>query len=138
MSDADIGYDIGFEIEDAVGSGVFVPLIEVTNIDLPDEQTDEVEVTHMKSPGGMKEFIGGLTDPGECSVEINWIQGNATDVELTSLKASKEKRAMRIVFPGGTKWTFQGFIKGYKPTVPLGDKKQAQATIRVTGSTAIS
>ena len=136
MSDAVIGYDIEFAIDDGTGIN-FVPLIEVTSIDLPESNTDEVEVTHMKSPNRTKEFIAGLTDPGECSVTINWIQGNATDVELNALKVSGEIRAMKITFEGGTTWTFSGYVKGYKPDAPLGDDMTAVASIRVTGSTAI-
>jgi len=136
MSDAVVGYNIDFAIDDGTGLN-FVSLLEVTSIDLPESNTDEVEVTHMKSPNRTKEFIAGLTDPGECSVEVNWIQGNATDVELNALKVSGEVRAMQITFEGGTTWTFDGYVKGYKPTAPLGDELKATASIRVTGSTAI-
>ena len=137
MSDAVIGYDIDFAIDDGTGLN-FVSLIEVTGIDLPESNTDEVEVTHMKSANRTKEFIAGLTDPGECSVTTNWIQGNATDVELTALKVSGEKRAMQITFEGGTIWEFTGYVKGYKPDAPLGDDMTAVTSIRVTGSTTIT
>lgn len=137
MSDAVIGYDIDFAIDDGTGLN-FVSLIEVTSIDLPESNTDEVEVTHMKSPNRTKEFIAGLIDPGECSVETNWIQGNATDVELNALKVSGEKRAMKITFEGGATWEFTGYVKGYKPATPIGDEMKATASIRVTGSTTIT
>ena len=138
MSDATIGYGIDFAIDDAAALENFVSLIEVTGIDLPESTTDEVEVTHMKSLNRTKEFIAGLIDPGECSVTINWIQGNATDVELNALKVSGEKRAMKITFEGGEVWEFTGYVKGYKPDAPVGDNMTAVASIRVTGSTAIT
>ena len=138
MSDAAIGYDIEVAIEDAIGSAIFVDLLEVESLDLPESNTDEVEVTHMKSPNRTKEFIAGLIDPGDFSVTTNWIQGNATDVELNSLKVSGEKRAIRITFEGGEIWTFTGYVKGYKPDAPIGDKMMAVADFRVTGSTAIT
>ena len=136
MSDAAIGYGIDFAIDDGTTLN-FVSLIEVENIDLPESNTDEVEVTHMKSLNRTKEFIAGLIDPGECSVTTNWIQGNATDVELNALKVSGEKRLMKITFEGGTVWTLEGYVKGYKPDAPVGDKMTAVASIRVTGSVSI-
>ena len=140
MSGADIGIDIDVAIETAALTGVFVDLIEVTNIELPEMTTDEVEVTHMKSPNRTREFISGLKDPGEMTLELNWIEGNATDIELNSLKASGETRGIKITFPGvgGAVWSFSGYVKGYKPEASIGAAKKATVTIRVTGSVAIA
>lgn len=138
MSNADIGYGVTYEIEDAPGSGIFVELAEVYNVDLPELQVDEVEVTHMQSPNRNREYIFGLKDPGEASVEMNWNEGSATDTLLQGLKASNATHAHRITMPGGQVWTFSAWVKSYKPTAPIGDKMTATVGVRVTGSISIT
>lgn len=137
-SEADIAIDIDVAIETAIGSGEYTALLEVTDIELPDAEAEEHDVTHMKSPNRTREFKPGLVDPGEISIKINWKAGNATDVELNSLKTSREVRGIKITFPDASVWTFSAFVKGYKREVPLGDTKTATVKLRLTGSTAIA
>lgn len=137
-SNAISGYDTAFAIHDGADPGAFDTIAEVMEITPPNQQSDDIEVTHYKSPGKKREFIQGLTDPGEMTFGINWIPSDATDVILQALKASGAKRDMKITWPNGVVWTFNGYIKGFEPTAPIDDRMTATITVRVSGDTAIS
>ena len=132
MADGMIGY--GSTVRVGVGeTPTWTALALVGDLELPDEQADEVEVTHMASPGRRKQFIAGLIDGGSVGVPINYIPGNATDVLLQSLKASRELVLVEFTpTAGGTAETFSGYLSGYARSAPIGDKMTATATFRLS------
>ncbi|MCG7520849.1 phage tail tube protein [Ruegeria sp. Ofav3-42] len=138
MTNALLGYDTAYAIHDGQDPGAFQDIAEVMEITPPNEQSDDVEATHYKSPGKKREYIQGLTDPGEMTFGINWIPSDATDTIIQGLKASGEKRDHRITWPNGVTWTFNGYIKGFEPTAPIDDRMTATVTVRVSGSTTIA
>lgn len=133
MSDAIPGYGTGFFVEDAAGSDVFVEMGEVTEVTPPDESTEQIDVTHMKSPGRTREFAQGMIDAGQGSFGINWIPGNPTDVFLRAWRASGETRACRIDYPNDTRDTFPAFITGVSKTMPVADKLAATINLKIAG-----
>ncbi len=136
-SQALIGYDSTFEVEDAPGSGVFVELAECTDITPPSSSVDDVEVTHMKSPDRTKEYIAGLTDAGEGSLGMNWIPGSTSDDFIIAWRADGTRRAARITYPNNVRWTFQAYVKTYSGTVPVKDRLSATLSMKIAGSTSI-
>lgn len=130
-SEAILGYLCLFEVESAAGSGAFVELAEVTTLTPPSDTIDSVEVTHMQSPDKTREFIPGLKDPGEVSMDLNWIPGSDTD---EFIRAWAERRASRITFPNDVTWTFGAFPTSYSGEVPIDDKMTASLTCKVTSS----
>lgn len=128
-----IGYDTGFEVETAANSGVFFELGKVTNVTPPNESVDQVDVTHMKSPGRTREFIQGLIDPGEMTVSLNHIPGSDTDEFVIAWRKSGETRLCRIVYPNDVADRFPGFVLGYTPSMDVGDKMAADLSIKVAG-----
>jgi len=136
-TNASLGYSSSFSIQAENSPDNMVDIAEVTNITPPSFSLDQIDVTHMASPNGTREFIPGLIDPGEASLDINFVPGNASDLriqELLNLTGSAVRsRQMRITFPNHVTWTFQGVVTGYEPTVPVDDKMAATITIKVTG-----
>lgn len=132
MPDGMIGY--GSTIR--VGRGATPTWTEIKligDITLPDEQVDEVEITHMKSPGRRRQFIAGLIDGGEVTVPMNYIPGSPTDVLLQELKASGEEVILEFtVTEGGTPEQYAAFLSGYARTAPIDDKMTAEATFRLS------
>jgi predicted secreted protein len=134
---ASIGYGTLLEVSTDNGA-TWAAVAEVTNITPPSDTVDSVDVTHMQSPNRTREFIPGLADPGECSMEMNFVPGSATDVQLRTLKASGTKAKWRITWPNAVIWVFSGFITGVEATGPVDDKMGVTATIKVTGAVAPS
>jgi predicted secreted protein len=138
MTDAAIGWGSKFQIWDAASSPpAFQDMGEVSSITPPARQKDQIDATHMQSPNRTREFIAGLTDPGEAGFTMNFVPGSASDDRLLALDESGDTVEMRIVFPNNVTWTFDGFVSGYQPAVPVDDKMTADVTIKVSGSTNV-
>jgi predicted secreted protein len=138
-SQAMIGYGSRFQIYSGLlGSPAadWTDLGEVYNITAPSSTVDMVDVTHMQSPGGRREFVPGLIDPGECSFEMNFIPGSDGDLILLAIldqEPSERVRNCRIVFPNDVMWTFQANLMTYEPSAPTDDKMTANVSFKVTG-----
>lgn len=133
MSDAIMGIGITYEIAD--GASGYDTIGEVFEVTPPNQQTEEVEVTHYGSTGGYREFIAGLRDGGEVTFGINWIPGNETDVILRDLHSAGTVRTHRITFPNGAEMSYSGWIKGFERGSPLDDRMTATITVRVSSNT---
>lgn len=138
VSQAMIGYGSHFHIFQTEDSPEdWLDLGEVTNITPPSSTTDMIDVTHMQSPGGRREFVPGLIDPGECSFEMNYIPGSAGDLYLLGLfdlAPSQRKRRCRIIYPNLVTHTFEALLMTYEPSVPTDDKMTASVGFKVTGT----
>src|SRR5262245_23721597 len=137
-SNALLGYGAVFEIASDSSPDLFVALSEVFNITPPSLTVDQVEVTHMQSPNLFREFISGLLDGGEATMDMNFIPGSTTDdriFELLNLPAGVvRRRNMRLSYVNGVTWSFTGEITGYEPDVPVDDRMTATLTIKVSGA----
>lgn len=137
IDDVELGAGSEFWLADDAGN--LTELEMVLEVPMPQETDDLVEVTHMKSPGKRKEYIGGWSDGSEADVVMNYVPGSKTDKLIREAKASKERRAYRIVLPtsDGT-WVITGFVlvRGYLPTNPIGDRRTAAMTVKFTGAEA--
>lgn len=132
MTDARIGYGSLFEVS-TDGGTVWVALAEVMEISPPSDDIDIVDATHMQSPNATREFIIGLTDPGECSLEMNFIPGGNGDAKIQAIRAARVPVKCRITFSNAAKWTFDAILTGYEPAAPNEDKMTATVTFKVTG-----
>ena len=142
MTNARIGWGGKVYLGTDNTEGTLTLLSEVISTTFPQDEADEVDVTHLASPGRRKEFIAGLIDGGDMTVTLNYDPGGATDLLLTAAKVAGSTRSVRVVIPsesgdGSADWniTTSGFVKRYAPdTMAAGDKVTATAVIRITGA----
>ncbi|MPZ58437.1 MAG: hypothetical protein GEU91_18480 [Rhizobiales bacterium] len=116
----------------------FTDIAEVTSITPPSLARDAIDATHMNSPDQWREFIGGLKDGGEVSIELNYVPGSATSVLLIGEIAQAAERTYRITFTDTTTWVFDGIMTGFESEVPVDDKMTATATFKVTGEPVLT
>jgi hypothetical protein len=133
-SQAMTGLGIVIAMKATANASVYTPIGEPFEITPPEQMDDEIEVTHFLSPDGVKEFIGGLTDPGECSFNVNYVPDSPTEKMILDAKATRKPRAFKFTWPNGATWSFDLLIRGYQPTAPLNDRLTCQVTGRVSGS----
>lgn len=139
-TDALIGNGGKFELGNDDGPPeTFTEVAEVTNISPPSDQVDVIDATHLQSPDATREFIIGLRDPGECTLDINFVPGGAGDTKLQAVRAARKPVTCRITYPpvgaaAAVTWTFTGILTGYEPAAPNDDKMTASVTFKVTGS----
>src|SRR5687768_14631115 len=95
---AAIGYGSKFQVQDPTVSPAppWIDLGEVISITPPSRAIDIIDATHMASPSRIREFITGLIDPGEASVEMNYVPGGTTDDTLVAIEASNESVLCRV------------------------------------------
>ena len=138
-SQAALGYGSKFSIGDSTMSpGVYVDIAEIFNITPPNFQADTVDVTHNQSPNRTREQISGLTSPGDCSFEMNFVPGSASDQLLRNLLNQGTTNGCRITFPNLVTWDFLGSVKGYEVSMPTDDRMTATVSMTVSGSVTSS
>jgi predicted secreted protein len=139
MTSVTIGYGASYEIWDTTLTVPgFVALSEVISITPGEGQADRVEATHMLSPGRRREYVAGLIDSGEASVEINWIPGNATDLLVRGLLTSGATVQHRITLPENASGdqvtlTYEAQILSFNKSLPIDDRMTATIQISVSG-----
>lgn len=135
MSDALIGWDTEFWLDAA--NGTLTQIAEVISVTPPNPQTADVEVTHFKSANRRREYIAGLIEDGDGTIEINFVPGSASDVLLRAAVNDGVTRSYRIILPDGdTGWQIDGdcIVKGYERNIPIDDRMTATVTVRFTGA----
>lgn len=132
-----IGYGSIFEISTDSGA-TWTNIGEVTSIAPPSDEIDVLDATHVESPNRTREFITGLRDPGECSLEMHFIPGSVGDLKLQEVRDAAVRVRARITFPNAAIWTFSAIFTGYEPDVPMDDKMTATVTFKVTSSYSVT
>lgn len=133
-TDADLGFGVLFKTDD--GTGNFVTLAEVNDVNPPGMSRDSVEVTHELSPNAWREFIAGLKDGGEVSLELNFVPGGSAIAAMMAefaLESSEATKNRQVNFPDGSYFAFAAFLTGNEPAAPIDDKMALSLTFKVTG-----
>ena len=137
MTEARIGHGTLLQRGDSAAPPNYTTVAEVMDITPPQAEADDIEATHMESPGRRKEYIQGLIDGGEATFQLNWIPDNPTHDHITGLKAlqrSGETVPWRLRLPDDVLiWNFPAYVKSFNPEIPVGDKMTASVTLKVTG-----
>lgn len=122
---------------DPAGGTAYVDVADVTEIGVLDVSAETIEATVHGSPGGWREFIGGLKDGGELSMSINYdpaLHGTIFD------NVGVDGVAHLITLPdaGAATVAFGGIITGLSVSAPMDEKLSAEVTIKVTGAPVIT
>ena len=119
---------------------VFTEIAEVTNISGPSIAADPLEMTSHDSAGN-REFIGGLFDGGEITLELNFIPTDETHNIATGVLYDLQNRIAynyQLQFSDDpiapTVYEFVAFPVGFEPGAPVDGKLSASVTFKVTGS----
>lgn len=118
-------------------------IAEITNVGGPSLSRGSVEVTHHQSPDRWAEFIKGLKDGGEVSLDINYLPANSTQNAATGLLSDFSNDTTiddwAIVWPNGaTTWSFKGFITNFEPSAPTDEALTGTVTIKVAGKPTLA
>lgn len=140
-SNARIGYGTLLERRtSAAGASpeVWQLIAERVTIGGPTMSRDAPDVTHMDSPNGWREFVPGLKDGGEVSLEGNFVPTDATQNAQTGLLSefSNDVRGhWRMTFPTSPEvvWEFDAIMTGFEPSMPVDDKMSFSSTLKVSG-----
>lgn len=114
-------------------------LVQVVSFGLPENTTERVETTHLKSPNRRREYTSGLVDGGEVEVVLNFRPGSDTDQLIEDAQAAGDERAVRFVVPhlGEPAWTYDttAIVTSYtRGNVNAEGKMEATVTLAISGA----
>lgn len=102
-------------------------IAEITSMSISQE-AEQLDVTHMQSPGFRREFIAGLIDPGELTVEVNHDPSIPDPMDLGA-------NPLVITFPNGETWSWpSATATGYEVEVPVAEQMTATVTFKLSSA----
>ncbi len=116
----------------------------VTNIGGPGLTLETIDVTNHSSASAWREFVGGLKDGGEISVDIVFDPAAATHKNasggLLYLLTTRASASFTITFPDAapTTWTFAAFVTSFEVGAPVADGLTASVTLKITGAPTLA
>lgn len=125
--------------ETSLGSGSFTTIANVKGWDGPSLENPEVDVTSLSSLA--KEFVGGLIDYGELSLDVNFDPNNSGHQQvMADMEASPPTVTnWRLTFVNPTiNWTWNAFVKSCPVSGQVDGAIQAKMTLRLSGARTVS
>ena len=138
--DATVGYFGEMELHNGTA---LTDLVQVKSIQIPGAGTrEQVETTHLKSPGWRREYAAGFYEDSDFEVVLNTRVLSDTDVLLADALSDGDVRAFRVVIPedGVPTAQIEGTAKciGYDRGTMVADEViEGTATFRVVTVDAV-
>lgn len=132
------GFGTQFKRGDGADPEVFSALASVTNVSGPGLTRETIDVTAHDSPDQWMEFLGGLKDGGEVTLDINY-RPSVHDALVADLD-DEDPRNYQLVFPDvdATTWGISAIMTGFEPEAPYDDKLAASLTFKVNGKPTLT
>lgn len=122
-------------------SETFAAIANVLSISAPNRTRETIDVTDHSSDDGFQEYIGGLKDGGEVSLELNYDPSEASH-DLDGDFNDAAPRSYRIIILPGTEdehtWDFKGILTELSEEFPYDDKMTRSVTIKVSGKPVLT
>lgn len=121
-----IGHGITLKFKDGNTIGSLV------DVNPPNLTADEIDVTTYASADAFREFIGGLKNGGEVSLEYLLDYGDDGQAEL--IEKLGDVDTFQLIGPA-TAWTweFDALIRDIDAATPNEDRMTGTATVKITG-----
>lgn len=118
-----------------VSGGPYTTISEVTGISGPNASREFIDVTHMESTGGYREFIASLIEGGEITCKCNSLPGVAAQNVVKDDLNDGTKRYWEITWTdaSSTASRFAGFVASVSHESEVGGKSDFSFTIKITG-----
>jgi predicted secreted protein len=122
----------------ATPTEAFATIAEVTSISGPNESAASIDVTSFDSTS--REYIAGLRDGGEVSIEFNFVGDDVSQAGLRADFASGAKRNFTIDLDDATatltvasKYAFAAVVTALGANFAVDDKITGSATLKISG-----
>lgn len=125
--------------ETSLGSASFTTIANVKSWNGPSTENPEIDVTTLQSTA--KEYVGGLVDFGDLTLQLNFDPNNATHQQvLADMEASPPTvTGWRITFVNPTiNYTWSAFVKAFSISGEVDGVITGALTLRLSGARAVS
>ncbi|MCJ8138432.1 phage tail tube protein [Falsirhodobacter halotolerans] len=137
-SQADIGYQDELWIGpfgDGQTPTAWTQILGVEELGMPEKTPEDVDVTHMQSPGRSRETRPGLMAVADFSQDIQFWPEHPSQVLLDDLAELTEAGEPAYVLiemnVGGMRRTYRGYVNSFTPSGSVGDKRMASLAMKV-------
>jgi len=115
---------------------VFTTIANVTSIGGPARTRETIDVTAHNSPDQYMQYIGGLKDGGEVSLEINYDPSETTHDLDDDFDDTVARNYQIIILPDTEDehtWAIAGILTELGDEFPHDDKMTRAMTVKITG-----
>lgn len=115
-------------------------VVEVASITGPGMSRNMIDATHLSSDDTVKEFVAGLIDGGQVTLDLNWLPTEATHVAFLTDFLAGTTQTYSIVWSdtGATICTFDGKVQSISPAAPKDDRLSCTVVIQATTKSVLS
>ena len=101
---------------------------------------DTIDVTSHDSTGAWREFVAGLIDGGEITLDLVFDPDNTGHTNLRTDLTSRTSNTydIRFVDPTPQIWSFTGFVTAFSPDASVDGDLTASVTIKATGAITVT
>jgi len=139
MSDGMHGHGVTLKVNDGTST---TTIGNITSISGPDMSRDSIDKSSMDSTSKWREFIPGMLDSGEVTVEVNYDGADSGTANDLDVKKTATALTWIINFGDSTttsetnssNFSASGFITGLGYAIPFDDKISQSVTLKFTGS----
>lgn len=128
-----------FKLGSTASPPVYTAVEEVFNISGLGKTNQQIDVTNFDSPAGTKEFIAGLAEGEEITVECNYVNGATQQDAMVTAVNTAANRSFQVAFtkvsPEET-FTFTGTPLSWKIGPSPTDKNTITFTVKISGDIA--
>lgn len=113
-------------------------IAEVLNITGPSLTRDLIDVTHLGSSGGYREYVGGYREGGELTFTINFIFTGYNNLKTDFDSDSSGSYSVILPDAGNTTLSFSGYVTSMPLSIEPDNAVTADITIKITGEVSLS
>jgi predicted secreted protein len=109
---------------------------EVMSISGVGKNNELVDVTNFDSPAGTKEYIAGLADGSEISVECNYVPAATHQAAMISSVDAGETINFQVSYTGSSPdetWSFAGVCLGWELQPSPTEQNKIVFTVKISG-----
>lgn len=122
--------------DDSASPESFTTLDEALDIQIGTSR-EQLEVTNQDSPNQAREYIAGLKEDDEFTVECNFLPSSTSQQATIAMQESGAARTWRLfesLTGGGNRDTrFEAIVTAYQISTPVAGQKTISFTFRITG-----
>lgn len=135
QSQGSIGFGTLFQIGDGASPEVFTTIGEVFSEITVGATKPLVDVTHHESPNTFREFIVGVAEGDEITVQANWVDNELGQSKVRAGFDAGQMINFIVRSPSSEEYVyFPGIVTHHDVTRPLDDKQVFNTTIKVAGN----
>lgn len=124
----------------AEGAEIFTTVAEISNLAGPKKNRSIIEVTHMESDGGYREYITSLVDAGEVTFDMNFTNVTSQQNLMGDFEdGTKSNYRIDFITKAGVKSIpFAALVTKFEHSFQLEKQLMASVTLKVTGPAVVS